>query len=70
MSLLIKNILFQDTIQDIYVEGNIIKQIGPDLHAQSTQVINGKGKALIPGFINAHTHAAMTLFAGLATICH
>jgi len=64
MSLLIKNVLFQNTIQDIYIEGNIIKQIGPDLHVHSDQEINGKGKAIIPGFVNAHTHAAMTLFRG------
>ncbi len=33
---------------------------------QSTQVIDCKGKILIPGLINAHTHAPMTLLRGLA----
>lgn len=27
-------------------------------------MIDGRRKALIPGFVNAHTHAAMTLFRG------
>lgn len=29
-------------------------------------VIDGEGKLLIPGLVNAHTHLAMTLFRGLA----
>ena len=33
------------------------------------QVIDGRRKALIPGFVNAHTHAAMTLFVVLAMTC-
>ena len=33
---------------------------------QPDQVIDCEGRALIPGLINAHTHAAMTLLRGLA----
>lgn len=64
MSLLIKGVLLDDAVRDVYIEGNKIRQIGTDLQAQADQVIDGKRKALIPGFVNAHTHAAMTLFRG------
>ncbi|MDQ3572582.1 MAG: amidohydrolase [Actinomycetota bacterium] len=30
------------------------------------EVIEGAGRALVPGFVNAHTHAGMTLFRGYA----
>ena len=30
------------------------------------EVIEGRGLALVPGLVNAHTHAAMTLFRGFA----
>ena len=29
-------------------------------------VLDGAGKALVPGLVNGHTHAAMTLFRGYA----
>lgn len=28
------------------------------------KILDGSRKAVIPGFVNAHTHAAMTLFRG------
>lgn len=30
------------------------------------ETINANGKAVLPGFVNTHTHAAMTLFRGIA----
>ncbi|MBO8126236.1 MAG: amidohydrolase [Firmicutes bacterium] len=38
-------------------------EVPPDLVAD--EVIDGKGKVLLPGFINLHTHAPMTLLRGL-----
>ncbi|MCX8069487.1 MAG: amidohydrolase family protein, partial [Thermodesulfovibrionales bacterium] len=32
----------------------------------SKTIIEGKGKVLLPGLINTHTHAAMVYFRGLA----
>lgn len=34
--------------------------------ATRPEVIDGRGKALLPGFVNAHCHAAMTLLRGYA----
>ncbi|MCD8193780.1 MAG: amidohydrolase [Tannerellaceae bacterium] len=67
MSLLIKNVLFPDhTKQDLYIEGNKIHTIGLELQQEADKIIDGTGKAIIPGFVNGHTHAAMTLFRGFA----
>jgi 5-methylthioadenosine/S-adenosylhomocysteine deaminase len=49
---------------DIFIEGNRITKIGPSLHVKADQIISGHKKSIIPGFINMHTHAAMTLFRG------
>lgn len=64
MSILIKGAQLNGTATDVYIEKKTISRIGPDLPIVADQVIDGSRKALIPGFVNAHTHAAMTLFRG------
>ena len=51
----------------VYISGNKIASIGsmPD-GFKADKTIIGTGKLLIPGLINAHTHAAMTLFRNSA----
>jgi len=39
---------------------------GAPATAQEARPLDGQGKLLMPGFINAHTHLAMTLFRGYA----
>lgn len=51
--------------ENVQIEENRISSIGKNVD-KSDVVINGKGKALIPGFFNTHTHAAMTLFRSYA----
>ena len=41
---------------DVVVEGNLIKQVGPDLRAEGATVIDGGGRTLMPGLIESHTH--------------
>ncbi|MBI5166111.1 MAG: amidohydrolase [candidate division NC10 bacterium] len=52
------------------VEGNAISALGPGEPPPEIQaakkVMDGSGKLLIPGLVNAHTHLAMTLFRGYA----
>jgi 5-methylthioadenosine/S-adenosylhomocysteine deaminase len=44
-----------------------IAAIGPGVEAQAgDEAIDATGMALLPGLVNAHTHAAMTLFRGYA----
>lgn len=64
MSILIKSVEWNSRSTDIFIEANKIKRISPTIDDPADTVIDGHGKALIPGLVNAHTHAAMTLFRG------
>jgi len=55
----------------ILIEKDRIKEIGSgqpprDLKRGASKVISGRGKVVMPGLINAHTHLAMTLLRGYA----
>jgi 5-methylthioadenosine/S-adenosylhomocysteine deaminase len=64
MSILIKEVLHEGQPTNVYIEGNLIADIGPS--AEADHVIDGRNHALLPGLVNTHTHAAMTLFRGYA----
>src|ERR1700686_5752224 len=53
----------------VVVKGDTIVAVGShvDLEARYTaaQTIDAKGKLVLPGFINGHTHVPMTLFRGI-----
>ncbi len=53
----------------IAVRGDSIVAVGPraevEQHYTSAQVIDARGRLVLPGFINGHTHVPMTLFRGL-----
>ena len=66
MSILIKGAGLNGEKKDIYIEGNIIKEIGAHLEIHADEVIAAEGKVAIPSFINGHTHAAMSLLRGYA----
>ncbi len=66
MSILIRDVLLDDKETDIFIKGNRFEKIGKKLDVSAAKVIDAKGKAIIPGLMNAHTHAAMTLFRGYA----
>lgn len=65
-SILIKNILLGHKSQDVLIEDKRFTRIGENIDFPADQVIEGKGKALLPPFYNAHTHAAMSLLRGCA----
>ena len=65
--ILLKNILHQNRRTDILIgDDGRISHIGPATEQlPGTDVVDGTGYAVIPGFINMHTHAAMILLRGI-----
>src|ERR1700723_3778514 len=53
----------------IVIKGDTILAAGPraevDSRYSARQTLDASGKLILPGFINGHTHVAMTLFRGL-----
>ncbi len=54
----------------VAVQGSLIVGVGPENELTATfpdaEIFDCRGKALIPGLVNAHTHVPMTLLRGLA----
>lgn len=48
---------------DVLVEGNMIKQVGANLNVADATVINGEGRTLMPGLIEAHGHIIGAAFS-------
>jgi len=53
---------------DLAIEGSVIKEVGENLQEKYSgfTVINGENSLVTPGFVNCHTHAAMTMLRGYA----
>jgi 5-methylthioadenosine/S-adenosylhomocysteine deaminase len=66
MKILIKDVLLDGHITDIFLENGVIEEITTQCKRKADKIINGTNKAALPSFINGHTHAAMTLFRGYA----
>lgn len=65
MSILIRNAYLDGKQQDVLIEGNRIARISDSITPRGDEtLIDATGKAIIPGMINTHTHAAMTLLRG------
>ena len=51
----------------VAIEGPAIVAIGPAAaHYDAAETVDCGGRVVMPGLVNAHTHAAMTLLRGLA----
>ncbi|MFW6084053.1 MAG: amidohydrolase, partial [Gemmatimonadota bacterium] len=67
MDLLISDVTFVDgTRGHLGIEGRRICHLGAEApsDAEAARVIDGTDRLALPGLVNAHTHAAMTLFRG------
>lgn len=71
----IQNAQVNGTTQDIYIdERGIIQSVGTDIktefRSQAECIIDASGMVAIPGLVNTHTHAAMSLLRGYADDMH
>ena len=72
MNILLKNIVCNGTVSDIYIEGSVIAGIvnsadAPcgQIPASGVEVVDCQGKTAMPAFVNMHTHAEMSLMRGI-----
>lgn len=68
--ILLKNIVTEGVVSDILIEGNRISGIFPaDAFGcqayQGAEVVDCGGKTAVPGFVNMHTHAGMSMMRGI-----
>ncbi len=66
MGLLIKNVELNGTTTDVRIEDGRFHTIAANLDVPDAQVLDGQGMAIVPTFVNAHTHAAMSLMRSYA----
>ena len=50
----------------VAIDGDKIVAVGEDVKEKADVVIDAKGKVVLPGLINGHTHLAMVLLRGVA----
>lgn len=67
--ILLKNIEHKGVAKDILIVGNHIVKVSPAgtgmVEDHETEVVDCTGKAVVPGFVNMHTHAGMTMMRGV-----
>lgn len=72
-TILLKSIVADGTLSDIFIEGGLIRKIVPAgtgcagtyAPASGIEVVDCAGKTALPGFVNMHTHAGMSMMRGL-----
>jgi 5-methylthioadenosine/S-adenosylhomocysteine deaminase len=65
VSLTVRDARLDDAVVGLRVEGDRIVALGADVEPQAgDDVLDAAGMALVPGLVNGHTHAAMTLMRG------
>jgi 5-methylthioadenosine/S-adenosylhomocysteine deaminase len=50
----------------VVIEGDKVVSVGREVKVRADTVIDARGKAVLPGLINGHTHLSMTLLRGVA----
>jgi len=66
VSILIKQVEWNGQAVDVLISGNRFKTIGDCSGRTAETVLDGRDKALLPTFHNAHTHAAMAYLRSYA----
>lgn len=55
---------------DILISGEQIEQIGADLNDSEAQLIDARGKMILPGGVDAHTHFDLPMFGTVSSDDH
>ena len=67
--ILLKNVEVHGVVSDILIDDQTISRICPSgsqsFEIDGTDVYDGSGKVVMPGFINMHTHAGMAMMRGI-----
>lgn len=67
--ILLQNIILDGKLSDMLVTDGIIAKISPSgslcCSGEDVEVMDCNGKTALPGFVNMHTHAAMSLMRGV-----
>ena len=50
---------------DVLIDGNSIAQVGKNIHIDDADVIDARGKLVLPGFIDTHRHTWSTILRGM-----
>jgi 5-methylthioadenosine/S-adenosylhomocysteine deaminase len=67
VGLVVVNATLNGAAVGLRCEAGRIAEVGPEVSpGEGDQSVDAAGLALVPGLVNAHTHAAMTLFRGYA----
>ena len=65
MSLAVTGAVLNGETVGVRAEDGLIAELGPDVAPHDgDEVLDAAGAPLVPGLVNGHTHAAMTLFRG------
>ena len=64
--MLIRNVQLDGQVVDVRIGENRFEAIGENLEPGAEEVVEGNGMAILPAFVNMHTHASMTLMRSYA----
>ena len=68
-SILLKNIAVEEVASNVLVEDGLISKVVPAevevAVSEDTEVVDCTGKAALPGLVNMHTHAGMSMMRGI-----
>ena len=51
---------------DIYIEGNLIVEIAPQIEKDADKIIDASNMLILPGFVQSHVHLCQSLLRGQA----
>ena len=53
---------------DVLIEGDVIAEVGPSIHARDAETIDAADTIVMPGFVDTHRHASTGLFRNLGDL--